>query len=50
MRYLLAILIIFPGLIPFVIEGDATLLAICFIISMVLIWSKTDWTKGPYRG
>ena len=49
MRYIFAILIVLCGLVPFVLEGDATGLGLCFIISMILIWSKTDWTKGPYE-
>lgn len=49
MRYLFAILIVIPGILTLVLEGDATLLLFCFALSMYLIWSKTDWTKGPYR-
>lgn len=49
MRYFLAILIVICGMGPFVVDGDATVLALCFLVSMALIWSKTDWTKGPYK-
>lgn len=49
MRYLFAILVVIPGILAMVLEGDATLLLFCFALSMYLIWSKTDWTKDPYR-
>lgn len=49
MRYLFAILMVIPGILTMVLEGDATLLLFCFTLSMYLIWSKTDWTKDPYK-
>ena len=49
MRYLLAILVVLPGIMSLVLEGDGTLLIFCFLMSMVLIWDKTDWTKDPYK-
>ena len=49
MRYLIAFLLVIGGLVPFVLEGDATVLGLMFVVSMFLIWSKKDWTKGPYE-
>ena len=49
MRYLIAFLLVIGGLVPFVLEGDATVLGLMFVVSMFLIWSERDWTKGPYE-
>lgn len=49
MRYFIAFMLVVCGLIPLVLEGDGTVLLVMFCTSMVLIWSKTDWTKGPYK-
>ena len=49
MRYFIAFMLVVCGLIPLVLEGDGTVLLVMFCVSMVLIWSKTDWTKGPYK-
>lgn len=48
MRYIIAFLLVICGIIPFVVDGDITMLIFTFCISMYLIWSKWDWAKLEY--
>lgn len=48
MRYIIALALVLCSLVVFVVEGDATILALAFCISMYLIWSRYDWTKIKY--
>lgn len=49
MRYSIAILFAVIGGVMLNLDGDGTFLLLSIPISMALIWSRKDWTKGPYR-
>lgn len=49
MRYLLAIGLLVSGFLPLVLEHDGTVFLLCLAAASALIFSRTDWTKGPYE-